>query len=530
MTSQSNTSQLKLALDKVAEVLTQENVQDLTFVCEDISPEERDTITNTGELFDALEYHNLLKDHKINAVIFWLDQLGLSQASEFLKEYRKTHVKENENAQTRCFIHEDQVFKCFCLSCNTKVCPDCAVSAHIQLLNCDVINLSTISEEISKRRQKLSKEKENVKVKAEYVKELWKFKEQFVAKCREQARSRILLDSSSLEKIVQERKQKLIERVEMTRRDRDLPKETPEKNTQNPLYKRVPNDGAFGSVEESILIGIVVVPGKILVHIYDERKNNGKVVLRCFTSDDNSKDILREEVTIDNHIDPVVMSNITMYHGSVDHVLFAVGNEVFDLSPQMPVSLSGFRLSVSKLVIQEVPRGSWITSMTAHFPDNNFNSEFAISTSFDHKIREYKISGSALRTIDIQEQVPFKFIYKVAYCRNIFALLFRGRKDVILVDATATVKQFGTLSLPSSITGVLPINIIWTGSTWLVLYVSYGNDNKWKVVQYERTGKFLNVCNEGTSSYQMDVLISITRWGNDGYGVSANLNFLMFEI
>lgn len=93
MTSQGNISQLELALCKVADVLTQENVQDLAFVCEDIRPVERDTITNTGELFDALKYHNLLKDHKINTIVFWLDQLGLFQASAFLKEYRKIYVK-----------------------------------------------------------------------------------------------------------------------------------------------------------------------------------------------------------------------------------------------------------------------------------------------------------------------------------------------------------------------------------------------------------------------------------------------------
>lgn len=438
---------------------------------------------------------------------------------------------ENEYAQTRCFIHEDQVFKCFCLSCNTKVCPDCAVSAHIQLSNCDVINLSTISEEISKRRQKLSKEIENVKVKAENVKKLWKVREHFIAKCREQARSRILLDSSSLEKIVEERKQKLIERVEMTRiPDRDLPKETPEKNTHNPLYTRVPNDGAFGSVKESNLIGIVVVPYDKLVHIFDERKENGKVVLQCFNSAKDSKELWREEVTVDNHIDPVVMSNITMYHNRIQHVLFAVGNEVFNLKPKLTVSVRGAQLSVSKLKIREVPLGSWITSITAHYPDSKANGEFAISTSFDHKIREYEISGSALRTIDTEEPVPFNSIFRFAYCRNIFALLFRGRKDIILIDAMATVKQFGTLSLPSSLTGVLPINIIWTGSTWLVLYISAGNENKWKVVRYERTGKFLNVCNEGTSSYQMDVLVSITRWGKYGYGATTKLNSSKFKL
>ncbi|PIK61121.1 hypothetical protein BSL78_01946 [Apostichopus japonicus] len=581
MTSSSTTSPFRLTLLKVSDVLTEQNVQDLAFLCEDISPARRELITNARELFAALQGHDLLNERKVNVLIDWLDELRLLEASNLLKNYRKTHLTGHVKAQENCFIHEDLPLKYFCVSCDSKICPDCAFTAHRDA-GCDVISLDKMSNEMSQRREKLMKELEMLKRGIASTEQLWEEKKEHLARCREISRNEVqkdyftligkvesmkrlqtkLLDGKELadiKKIFEEKKESQILENELaiitkchkishenaldeiqkisksTKKTAEIKvklekqKEMLKNRSVDLLYRKVPNDGVFCSITVSTLIGSSILLSNQLLHTFDERQTSGGVLLICTDPKDSSKEYWRRLQKIDNQDDPVVMSNINMVNDDGKHTLFAVGNTVFIEHHHYNGSLYDYVKSVSSLVINEVPEGSWITSIATHYPNDDPNDEFIISTSCDHSIREYNVSGSAIRVIDTRDFVRSKAIYRIAYCGNLFAIIGRSLDDVILIDVDGTVKQCGTLRLPSAMSGMLPINIIWTGSKWLVLYISEGVEKEWKVVHYKKTGEFVKVCDEGTSSNELDVPLCVTRFQSTGYVTLANTKVRSFQ-
>ncbi|XP_071850468.1 uncharacterized protein [Apostichopus japonicus] len=581
MTSSSSTSPFRLTLLKVSEVLTEKNVQDLAFLCKDISPARRELITNARELFTALQGHDLLNERKVNVLIDWLDELRLLEASNLLKNYRKTHLSGHVKAQKNCFIHEDLLLKYFCVSCDSKICPECVLFAHNRDAGCDVISLHEMSKEVSQRREKLMKELETLKTGIASTEQLWKGKREHLARCREISRTEVqkdyltlidktesmkrlqteVLDGKELDdinQIFEEKKESQILENELakitkchkfshenaldeiqkisksTKKTAEI-KDKLEKQKEmlkhryvDLLYRKIPNDRIFCSITVSTLIGSLSLYDNQLLHIFDERHIHRGVLLSCIDPKDSSKEYWRHLQKIDNHDDPVVMSNRSMFNDARHHIIFAVGKSVFIVHPHWTSSLYDSVKSVSSLVIDEVPEGSWITSITEHRPNKDPNNEFIISTSYDHSIREY-VSGSAIREIDTRDLVRSNDIYRVAYCRNLFAIIGRSLDDVILIDSDGTVKQCGTLRLPSAMSGMLPINIIWTGADWLVLYISEGVEKEWKAVNYKKTGEFVKVCDEGISSNEMDVPLNVARNINTGYVTLANATHLAYN-
>ncbi|PIK57145.1 hypothetical protein BSL78_05965 [Apostichopus japonicus] len=580
MTSSSNTSPFRLTLLRISEVLTKENVQDLAFLCEDISPARRELITNARELFAALQGYDLLSERKVNILIDWLDELRLSEASKLLKEYRTRY--RDEASVERCLDHEEQTMKYFCLSCDSKICPDCLYSAHNPKTNCEVIKLSEISDQVSKHHQNLIQEIEGAETSIISAKNFWKEKKDSLGKTRQDARATIykefllrlekaetlkrdltqkvdreevsdqkqLLEvihgiqilEKELERLAKVKKKKteksshdlqeLIEGMKKIKSIRNQLDKQNEKLKVKPvdiLYRKIPNDGPFCSITVGMLLGSVHLRLNQIIHTFNERKSSGGVLLICVDPKDSSKEYWRHLEKIDNHDDPVVMSNLAMYYDSGHHPLFAVGNTVFIVHPHRNGSLYDSVKSVSSMVIDEVPEGSWITSITAHRPNKNPNNEFIIFTSCDHSIREYNVSGCVLRVIYTRDFVRSNAISRVAYCHNLFAIIGRSLDDVILIDSDDTVKQCVTLRLPSTMSGMLPINIIWTCSRWLALYISKGVEKEWKVVDYGKTGEFVKVCVEGTSSNEMDVPLCVTRCANTGHVTLANTNVRIFQ-
>ncbi|XP_071852129.1 uncharacterized protein [Apostichopus japonicus] len=580
MTSSSNTSQFRLALLRVSEVLTKENVQDLAFLCEDISPARRELITNARELFAALQGHDLLNERKVNVLIDWLDELRLLEASTLLKEYRTRYY--HEASIERCLDHEDQTMQYFCLSCVSKICPDCRYSGHNPKTHCEVIKLSEISDQVSKHHQNLIQEIESAETSSLSAKKFWKEKKDSLGNARQHRRAKIneecLLRLENVEKLkrdltqevdrkeVSDQKQLLEDIHEIQILDKELErlaklkKKKTEKSShdlqemiegmkkikslrnqldqQNEklkvkpvdlLYRKIPNDGTFCSITVGMLIGSVSLRADQLLHILDERQSSGGVLLTCVDPKDSSKEYWRHLEKVDNHDDPVVMSNRSMFDDARHHIIFAVGKSVFIVNPHWNGSLYDSLESVSSLVIGEVPGGSWITSIAAHRPNKDPNDEFIISTSCDHSIREYNISGYVLRVIDTRHFVRFNAIFSVAYCHDFFAIIDRGFGDVILIREYGRIRQSGTFRLPSAMSGMLPINIIWTGFTWLVLYISEGVEKEWKVVHYKESGEFVEVCYKGTSSNEMGVPICVTQFQNTGYVTLANTNVRIFR-
>ncbi|XP_071852123.1 uncharacterized protein [Apostichopus japonicus] len=581
MTSSSNTSQFRLTLLRISKVLTKENVQDLAFLCEDISPARREQITNARELFAALQSNDLLSERKVNVLIDWLDELRLSEASKLLKEYRARY--QREASVERCLDHEDQTMKYFCLSCVSKICPDCLYSAHNPKTKCQVIQLSEISDNVSKHQQNLIQEIQSAETSSLSAKNFWKEKKDFLGKARQDARAKIneeflillgkaeqlkrdlvqevdrkevsdqkqllediheiqILDKE-LERLAKLKKKKteksshglqeMIEgrkKIEYIRNQLDQQTEKLKVKPVDLLYRKIPNDGTFCSLTVSMLIGSVILHRTQILHVFDARQTSGGVLLICVDPNDSNKEYWRHLEKIDNHDDPVVMSNINMNCDDEKQSLFAVGNTVFIVHHNDNGSLYDSVKSVSPLVIDEVPEGSWITSITANDTNTkDSNDDFIISTSCDHSIRTYSISGSALRVIDTRDILPCNGISRVVYCRNVFAIIGRSRDDVILIDSDGTVKQCGSLRCPSAMSSMLPINIIWTGGDWLVLHISEGVEREWKVVNYKKTGEFVKVCDEGTSTHEVDVPLSVSRYRKTGYVTLANTNVRIFQ-
>ncbi|XP_071853725.1 uncharacterized protein [Apostichopus japonicus] len=548
----------------------------------DISPARRELITNARELFAALQGHDLLNERKVNVLIDWLDELRLLEASNLLKNYRKTHLTGYVKAQETCFIHEELPLKYFCVLCDSKICPDCAFTSHNRDAGCDVISLDKISNEMSQRRETLMNELETLKTGIASTAQLRKEKKENLARSNEKSRNEVQKDYFTLiEKVEsnkrlqtellvgkeladikqifeEERESQILENElaiitkchkfshenaldelqtisKSTKKTAEIKvklekqKEMLNKRSVDLLYRKIPNDGAFCSITVSMMIGSVILRADQLLHTFDERQTSGGVLLVCIDPKISSKEFWRHLEKIDNQDDPVVMSNINMYNDDGKHTLFAVGNTVFIVHPHWTGSLYDYVTSVSSLVIDEVPEGSWITSIATHYPNDDPNDEFIISTSSDHSIREYNVSGSALRVIDTRDCVRSNAISRVAYCGNLFAIIGRSLDDVILIDADGTVKHYGTLKLPLAMSGMLPINIIWTAADWLVLCIGEGVEKEWKIVNYKKTGEFVKVCDEGTSSNDMDVPVSVARFIDTGYVTLANAIVRTFQ-
>lgn len=86
----SSRSQYTDTLQKVSNVLTEKNVKDLGFLCDD--PSLVKGVTNANKLFEVMQDQELLSERNVNVLIDWLDELEISNASKFLKDYNKLHV------------------------------------------------------------------------------------------------------------------------------------------------------------------------------------------------------------------------------------------------------------------------------------------------------------------------------------------------------------------------------------------------------------------------------------------------------
>lgn len=484
----------------------------------------------------------------------------------------------------KCQSHKDQKTKYLCVSHDSKICAECRISEHND--SCHVIEISprSVSDEISTCQKELIAEMENAKALASSTKKLWEERNKIINNCRQDARRKIVGDSQTLienvkkdqlvlvtevdKKEMSDKKQwmtakteilKLEEQVdemnqykEFTSRNalqelRSLAKGMKEiKEIQTKLELRqeklnarlsdrlqmtVPNDGMFGVISESTLIGSAMLSPTQVLHIYDNRQITGNVRMTCVSVDDTCKESWKHTVNIDNQNYPVVMSNLTMYYGGRSRALFAVGNKVFIVLFHQSTSEYDKVESVSTLVIGHVPEGSWITSITAHFPSNDPNQEFLISTSCDHILREYNLAGSNVRVIDATHLIPCNVISKVAYFKTAFAVIVRGKDDAIMLLADGKGITSGSLKPKKPEPGMVPINVIWTGVKFLVLYLKAGVVRDWKVICYSNVLGIVvsDVCYNGKAIEEKEVPVSLCRREYTGYVSLANSHVIKFE-
>lgn len=93
MASTIQCTQFKLMLIRVAALLTEANVKDLAFLCNDIKPARTETLTNARDLFAELQGHGLLNDRQVDVLLNWLEELRLIEASKHVKECRQKYLE-----------------------------------------------------------------------------------------------------------------------------------------------------------------------------------------------------------------------------------------------------------------------------------------------------------------------------------------------------------------------------------------------------------------------------------------------------
>lgn len=287
------------------------------------------------------------------------------------------------------------------------------------------------------------------------------------------------------------------------------------------LYKKLPFNDQCCTIGTVTLLGSVLLEKSKLLHIYDERHLNDCIILTFVNCHDSSTIYWTHRETIENVTDPAVMSEISMAAtDGYTSALFAVGRKVFIAKIGQNKMASSELKSVSPILIREVAVGSWITNVAVHYPDNDPNDEFVISVSNESLIREYNTSGIPLRVINTDEIMHSSAILKVAYCKTKFAVVFKDIDEVIMIDTSVKVKRFSELKLKPAIQNMFPIKAIWTGNRWVVLFVKEdAATTSWKIVDYIETMGVMSdeLCDEGSTSSDYDIPVSVTRYRNTGY-------------
>lgn len=570
MASSTQCTQFKLMLIRVATLLTETNVKDLAFLCNDIRPARAATLTNARDLFSELQGHGLLNDRDVDVLINWLEELRLNEASKHVKEYRKKYLDCTPQECDRCIEHEDHRLKYFCLSCDRQVCAECIIKLHDRSTRCDVVEIAGVPNRICALREEGKTQLQVLKGNCETTKNLWTDKKEFLFKCREKVRKEIQSDYLATQEKLDKHKRSLIKNLDekelsdlktlMSEREKierlsnnlesltidvnassinslnelrrinavlkqiqkikDKIEEQEKKVNQKTVdfsYRKIANDGLFGLTVSCSLVGGVELQKKQLLHLYDERQLNGGVRLICIDPKDPTNEYWRHLVPTGDKISPIVMSCINLYYHNIQHVVFATGKTVYIIHPHWTGFIHDSVETISSFLIDKIDEGSWITSIAAHHPSNDQYDELLITVSYSTLIREYRVTGEPLRQIETKDRIPS--VRFVAYVNDLFAVSGLGCKDVILlkVNDGGALKQSGILKPPPSSTNLFPACLIWPGYTWLILFVDTTQENIWKVAHYQKTGEFIKVCAEGTICCDTDIPVSITRWENEGF-------------
>ncbi|KAJ8050884.1 hypothetical protein HOLleu_04256 [Holothuria leucospilota] len=572
-------TKFRVMLLRVGECLTENDVQNLAFLCEGIKPARRELLRNSRELFVELQGRDLLNEHNVSVLSSWLEELNLLDALRPLREYSEKNLQRTSELEERCIEHEDLVLKYFCVTCDSKVCSDCALNLHDKGSH-DVIKLGDIRNEVSRRSIELEGEIEEMSKRNEALQENWQEKKIFVSNCREKVRKEIQRDIILIQEKAEKNKLSLLKMLDekeisdfkglMKEREdiehliwkvNNVKKEIHETSSDNLgklrklteakrkctdmkeqqeqqervakkkrvdlLYKKQPNDGKCGILTLCSLVGGVILREDQVVHVFDERRESVGVLLICIDPRDPSKEYWRHLITVADSLSPVVMSWLDLFCNGKLQFVFAVGRTIFNVLPHWTGSMYNSVESVSSVFIDDLDEASWITSISP-ISKQGTRETFTFSVSNSSILREYHVSGEALRKIDAKDYASS--IIGVANKDNIYAIISRGIDNVILITAESTVKQSGFLRASSSLTGcVHPVCVIWTGASWLVMFVNNGEGKEWKVVSCGERGNLLKVCCEGTSSSDMDIPVSVTRQRQTGFVTFADNTIKSFE-
>lgn len=478
-----------------------------------------------------------------------------------------------------CILHKTLPFSMLCISCEQRLCSECATS-HTLLTNCKVRPLGDISDEIKSRLRNFAVSLENVDHKVSALSHKCSEEKQSLVRDSNFNRTQIEKDYERLCKELKHERSTLVEKViqtEMSKMEQviyvrqqvmkaqraiknlkqrlkdassegeisELEKlkeidnlaegigenlnEMEENWTREPLelsLTKVFNSGEFGILSLRTFIGGVIISPDQLVNIFDSRRENGGVLFICIDNKEHKNEFWRHLLKIEDHCYPVVMSSKSIFCDK-QQILIAVGKTVYSLRPHFKGSYDGVE-SLKTIALNDLNDSEWITSITTHQPSFDPSYEFLISVSNSNVLREYEMSGKALRRVKMTYS-DTSIIY-ASYVYSMFGVIAQGRNDVTLFTAGNTVELCGFLKAPScSHCRLLPKVVIWTGFRWLVLWISDDQENEWKVVRYIATGEQMKVCDEGISQCTAEVPVNITRSRNTGYVSFRDGNFRTFQ-
>lgn len=471
----------------------------------------------------------------------------------------------------KCKYNDNNNARYYCIPCDSEVCSDCAIDLHNKSSRCNIINIAGIPAEVSKLQRKLKKELDSVKGSTWSPEEYTRVK-RVAHKNLGDIRSKIKRDSFTLSRNISENKRAMIEKVynqelaeknetRSMKEDLSILKEELERlhkltehiskdelidlqkilngrkqvrDAQTSLTKHldllhtkknsllfcgIHNDGTFGVVTRSFIIGTTVLGPSHLIHIYDKRSINEDVYLVCTDINDTKKDISCFMVKVENQSHPVVMSNMCLVSNGKSHILFAVGNVVFIVSLHALGSQYDSIESVSTLVIEEVPEHCWITNINAHLSKNLLEDEFIISHNGDFVLRLFNTSGDLIRKIDISKYISNP-IRQVSSFATILAIITQGLEEVLIVYDKSSAQPCRILKPKTPLKGMLPTSIVWTTAEFLVLYTSENAGKAWKVISYSIFPEGViteKECAKGESTTEMDAPVSISAGIKHGY-------------
>ncbi|KAJ8050832.1 hypothetical protein HOLleu_04180 [Holothuria leucospilota] len=563
-TSSEYSAQFGSCLFAVSNILTEQNVQDVTSEYDEINPDRKKSIKGAADLFSELQGHGLLNEKNVNDLASKLEELKLERAAQHLKKYQKEYLAGYGEPTERCFLHEKFYLQYFCATCAERTCAECAEKFHNMTPGCKIFALSEVKKRSENQRDELEqnlylaeltlnsaemeameqcKKSSHLKkyvrnrIEKDYLSLLQRVEHEEYAILDQIMENKVMLmkkflsAKNQLEKIIdyidylrESLKESHGDILNMTKSITWIENETQltEKNMEDQLDVLRGDISALGNFSvdkemsavssQSTLIGGVLIQKNQLVHLYDERHIHGGVNLVCIDPTDASREYWRHLVIVSKRQCCVVMSYISLWYNSTPHVLFAAGNIVFIVQHNWHNSIYESVASVQTRVIDEIREDSYITSIfTCAKNGKQFEDEFLISISNCASLKKCRISNKTLQVIN----TGIDFIKCASYAFNIVAVATCLSSNVVLLTTEPSIRKVGYLRPKPWMEGLLTVSVIWDGTYWIVLYVrNKGQEKEWKIIKYERMGEFVGVCAEGEQCDETNVPVSVARCKN----------------
>ncbi|XP_071840647.1 uncharacterized protein [Apostichopus japonicus] len=330
------------------------------------------------------------------------------------------------------------------------------------------------------------------------------------------------------------KKESFQQRLELTPNNQHRLFSNMEKQTSEPVVQRK-NPGLTHSVQSkgqpvniNKLIGSVMILPNQLIHIYDERIENGCVRLVCKDPQDLNGMLWQYLVTTYDKTAPVVMANVTIRDKETNVVAFAVGRRVFLARFHFRGHMYDSVESIFSLKVDDVITGSWISCINAHYSSGSkLKFDLLISIGVQNEIRGCLVTGEVVKEIKPREELSL--VTSIASSGDVIAIIHREFDHVRLLVSDITTKACGSLIPVKHKSCQRPVSVIWTGSMWMVLWVGQERSKVWMISTYKHTGELIKFSVSSSQFSDGDEPISLARFGNTGFVSFKNHSIKLFQ-